>query len=213
MSAMGRVMAAWPWTFLALLAASAWRAWWSVPLVLYLLPPLLHRLHGAVFPLREGAHALVGKGYVPWWGSHQLQLPFIAFPALEALLRVLGLYSAWLRLWGARVGRGVYWTPLVEITDRALLEIGDGVVVGHKCGFYAHAIRPARGTLYLYARRIRVGAGAFLGAGSGFGPGAVVAAGAYLPLRTEVYPGRTEKGADGGAGGRPPRNAPPEVGA
>ncbi len=209
MSPMGRLMATWPWIFLAVLAACAWKAGWAVPLVLYLVPPILHRLHGAVFPLREGAHALVGKGYVPWWGSHQLQVPFIAFPALEAVLRLLGLYSPWLRLWGARVGRGVYWTPLVEITDRALLEIGDRVVVGHRCGFYAHAIRPARGTLYLYCKRIRIGDGAFLGAGSGFGPGATVAAGAYLPLRTEVYPGRTEKGTDLGSGEKSARNTPP----
>lgn len=200
MSPMGRLMALWPWAFAGLVGLAAWRAWWAVPLVVYLLPPLLFRAHQRLFPLREGAHRMIGPTYVPWWGGHQLQLPFIAFPVLEAVLRVLGLYSAWLRLWGAKVGRGVYWTPLVEITDRSLLELGDGVVVGHKCGFYAHAIKPARGSLYLYCKRIRVGDGAFLGAGSGFGPGAVVEAGAYLPLRTEVFPGRSAGRAVDGAG-------------
>lgn len=190
MSGMGRVMLLWPWVYAALVIGTAWAAWWALPLTVYGLPPLLFRLHQWIFPLKEGAHKLVGPVYVPWWGGHQLQLPFIAFPALEAVLRVLGIYSPWLRLWGARVGRGVYWTPLVEITDRSLLEIGDGVLVGHKCGFYAHAIKPARGTLYLYCKRIRIGKDAFLGAGSGFGPGATVAEGAYLPLRTEVFPGR-----------------------
>lgn len=192
---MGRLMAAWPWILLVLVVASGtFVGAWAAVAVIYLLPPALHRLHGWRFPLREGAHALVGAGYVPWWGSHQLQLPFIAFPALEAILRVTGLYSPWLRLWGASVGRGVYWTPLVEITDRSLLEIGDGVIVGHKCGFYAHAVKPARGSLYVFLKRIRVGSGAFLGAGSGFGPGAVVEAGAFLPLRTEIFPGGRAKG-------------------
>jgi acetyltransferase-like isoleucine patch superfamily enzyme len=193
-SPMGRLMAAWPWIHGALVALALWRAWWSAPLVLYVLPPLLHRLHGKVYPLEEGAHPLVGSGYAPWWGSHQLQVLFTAVPSLEAVLRVLGLYSPWLRLWGARVGHGVYWTPLVEITDRSLLEIGDGVVVGHRCGFYAHAIKPARGNLYLFLKRIRIGERAFLGAGCGFGPGARVEAGAYLPLRTEVMPGKGFRG-------------------
>jgi hypothetical protein len=191
MSAMGRLMSIWPALFVVILAGVAWYAWWLVPFVLYLLPPALHRVHGWVFPLREGRHRLSDPAYAPWWGSHQLQLPFIAFPALEASLRVLGLYSPWLRLWGARVGRRVYWTPLVEITDRSLLDIGDDVVIGHKCGFYAHAIRPARDRVYLYLRRICIGDRAFLSGGCGFGPGATVEAGAYLPLRTEVYPGRT----------------------
>jgi hypothetical protein len=199
---MGRLMAAWPWIHGGLLALTLWGAWWGVPLVLYVLPPMLHRLHARVYPLQEGAHPLVGHAYVPWWGSHQLQVIFTAVPSLEAILRVLGLYSPWLRLWGARVGRGVYWTPLVEITDRSLLEIGDGVVVGHRCGFYAHAIKPARGNLYLFAKRIRIGERAFLGAGCGFGPGARVEAGAYLPLRTEVMPGKAFRARDGqGDGG------------
>lgn len=194
MSGMGRVMALWPWVFAIVLGLSAWAAWWSVPLVLYLLPPLLHRLHGRIFRLREGAHPMVGARYVPWWGSHQLQVVFIAVPAFEAVLRVLGLYSPWLRLWEARVGKRIYWTPLVEITDRSLLEIGDDVVVGHRCGFYAHAIKPVRGNLTLFVRRIRIGKGAFLGAGCGFGPGARVEDGAYLPLRTEIMPGKSSRG-------------------
>lgn len=194
MTPMARLMSAWPWLFGAVILACGWWAPWAVPLVVYLLPPLLHRLHQRLFPLREGAAALNEATYPAWWGSHQLQLPFIAFPALEAVLRVLGLYSPWLRLWGAKIGRGVYWTPLVEITDRPLLEIGDDVIIGHKCGFYAHAILPSGNRLLLVTRRIRIGKGAFLGAGSGFGPGAVVTEGAYLPFRSEVYPGKTASG-------------------
>ena len=61
--------------------------------------------------------------------GHQLQVLYSAFPALRL---VPGLYSAWLRLWGSRVGRAVYWTPQVKITDRGLLKVGDGVVFGHR---------------------------------------------------------------------------------
>ena len=68
MTPMGRLMAAWPWIHGGLLALTLWRVWWAVPLVLYVLPPVLHRLHGWVCPLQEGAfpfpvkygYALVG---------------------------------------------------------------------------------------------------------------------------------------------------------
>ncbi len=190
MSGLGRLMTLFPAFLVGLVAVALWLAPWVVPLVIYLVPPLCYRVHGRLFPLTPGLSRLVGGGYHPWWGGHQIQLLFIALPSLEALLRLTHLYSPWLRLWGARVGRGVYWTPLVEITDRALLDIGDGVVVGHKCGFYGHAIKPAKDNLVLYVKPIRIGANAFLSGGCGFGPGAEVEPGAYLPLRTEVYPNR-----------------------
>jgi hypothetical protein len=107
--------------------------------VLYLVPVATYRLHGALWPLVEGASRIDAPRYAPWWGGHQCQLMYSALPALEAALRLVpGLYSGWLRLWGSRVGRGVYWTPLVEITDRSLLEVGDGVVFGHRVACYAH---------------------------------------------------------------------------
>lgn len=190
MSGIGRLMSFFPAFLVATVVLALVVAPWAAPLVLYLLPPLAYRIHDRLFPLREGLSRLVGGAHHPWWGGHQIQLIYIAVPTLEALLRVTGLYSPWLRLWGARVGRGVYWTPLVEITDRALLHIGDGVVVGHRCGFYGHAIKPAKENLILYVKPIRIGAHAFLSGGCGFGPGAEVEPGAYLPLRTEVYPNR-----------------------
>ena len=148
----------------------------------------------ALWPLAEGRSRIDAPGYSPWWGGHQCQVMYTAFPALEAALRLVpGVYSAWLRLWGSRVGRGVYWTPLVEITDRALLEVGDGVVFGHRVACYAHLDQAARATgSSLYVRRIRIGDGALLGAGSRLGPGAHIDAGVALPLLTDVGVGRRD---------------------
>jgi hypothetical protein len=159
--------------------------------MVYLLPVLCFRVHDAVWPLVEGRSRIDAPGYSPWWGGHQFQVMYSAFPALEAALRLVpGLYSAWLRLWGSRVGRRVYWTPLVEITDRSLLEIGDGVVFGHRVACYGHLIKRRGDGLVLYVRRIRIGAGAMLGAGSRLGPGAELDAGVDLPLLTDVGVGR-----------------------
>ncbi len=159
--------------------------------MVYLLPVLCFRVHEAVWPLAEGRSRIDAPGYSPWWGGHQFQVMYSAFPALEAALRLVpGLYSAWLRLWGSRVGRGVYWTPLVEITDRSLLEIGDGAVFGHRVACYGHLIKRRGDGMVLYVRRIRVGAGVLLGAGSRLGPGAHIDDGVDLPLLTDVGVGR-----------------------
>src|SRR4030095_10140128 len=95
----------------------------AVPAIVYLLPVACFRLHEMKWPLTEGKTRLDDENYVPWWGAHQMQVMYTAFPALDAALRLVpGVYSAWLRLWGSRIGRDVHWTPLVEITDRSMLE-------------------------------------------------------------------------------------------
>lgn len=157
--------------------------------VLYGLPPLAFRLHERHFPLREGGSRLVGKAYSPWYGGHQLQLVYLSFPGLERLLRLVpGLFSAWLRLWGAKVGRGVYWTPHFEISDRSLVEIGNSVIFGHRAGVYPHVIKPRRDNLLLLVKRVRIDDGAFVGAGSVLGPGVHVHAGAIVEAGQHVYP-------------------------
>ena len=196
MSAMGRAISFYPTLILGLSAALVlWFGYEPSPvqpvvmiLVVYLLPPITLRLHEMFFPLREGLSKLSEPKYSHWWGAHQIQLIYIALPQLEALLRLVpGLYSAWLRLWGSRVGSKVYWTPNVEITDRSMLEIGDRVVFGHKCKLLGHAIKPKGAAVILYLRAIKIGSDTFIGAGSRIGPGAVISDGSYLPVLTDVY--------------------------
>ncbi|MEH2194662.1 MAG: acyl transferase [Nostoc sp.] len=161
----------------------------AVLLSIYGLPVLVYRLHEWVYPVREGISYLLGKEYSPWWGSHQIQVIYIAIPVLEAVLRLIpGVFSCWLRLWGAKVGRDVYWTTRLEIADRSLLEIGDRVVVGHGVGIYCHIIKPRKQNLMLYVKKVQIGSNVFVGAGSNLAPGVVVADGSYLPAATKLYP-------------------------
>ena len=161
---------------------------------LYGFPVLSYRLHSQIYPLNSGVSYLQGSHYSPWWGSHQFQLIYIAFPALETCLRLVpGLFSVWLRLWGAQIGKQIYWTPALEIADRGLLTIGDGVVFGHQVGLYSHVIKPRRNNLMLYLKPITIGAGSFIGAGSYIGPGATVTAGSFLAAGSEIYPNETIK--------------------
>lgn len=168
---------------------------WGVMLCVFFLygfPLISYWLHSYVYPLKHGISDLQGSDYSPWWGSHQLQIIYIAFPALETLLRLVpGLFSAWLRLWGSQIGKQVYWTPGLEIADRGLLTIGDGVIFGHRVGLSSHIIKPRRNNLMLYLKPITIGDHSFIGAGSYIGPGATITAGSYLTARSEIYPNAT----------------------
>lgn len=154
---------------------------------LYLLPPLLYRLHNIVYSLREGMTCISSSEYSSWWGGHQIQGLFTTFPAIESALRLLpGVYSAWLRLWGAKVGRGVYWTPQVEICDRGLVDIGDKVLFGHQAVMCSHVVVPRKQKLYVYVKSVRVESAVFVGARASIGPGCVAPAGSFLPYRCEM---------------------------
>lgn len=97
---------------------------------LLLPPPLLAR-----FALRSGLPAgeiaVPSRAFFRWWITWQLQTVFNRLPWIEEGLRLVpGAYSAWLRLWGARIGRLTLWSPGVRILDRPLLVIGHEVVLG-----------------------------------------------------------------------------------
>ncbi len=158
---------------------------------LYAFPLLVYRIHDYFYPLKEGISYLQGKEYSPWWGSHQIQGIYFAFPFLEAGLRLIpGTFSLWLRLWGSQVGKGVYWTPRLEISDRSLVEIGDNVVFGYGCGVLCHAVKPKKDNLMLYVKKVKIGSNAFIGAGSYLAPGVNVGDGVFVPVDSHLYPNK-----------------------
>ena len=113
----------------------AWSSWSCRLLtglaVLYLAPPLVARFIKMAFPLREGRIALNSAEFFTWWALYNLQVIYCRLPALEECLRLVpGLYSFWLRLWGAQVGRLTYWAAGLRILDRSFIRIGDNVVFG-----------------------------------------------------------------------------------
>jgi hypothetical protein len=151
--------------------------------VVYLFPLCMFRLMRIFFPIEEGVSHLDGKRFSPWWGAHQMQGIYNAFPQIEIPLRLIpGVFSWWLRLWGSNVGKSVYWTPRVEITDRNLLQIGDRVVFGHKVECYSHVIKPHNGHIILYVKKVLIGNDVFIGAGTRIGPGVKIPSGSTIPL-------------------------------
>ena len=197
MTLRGRLIRLFPLLFLLLCAAAVVRfvrdpsvcGFLASLAIAYLLPPLCFRLHDRYCPLRDGREDLADpRRYSAWWASQQFQIVYTMIPQLEMLLRLVpGLYSAWLRLWGSRIGRGVMWTPVVEVMDRSMLDIGDHVLVGHQVAMVAHTVMPKGGRHVLHVARIQVGDNAFISGRSGLGLGARVAPGEFLSFGTHVY--------------------------
>ncbi len=87
---------------------------------LYVAPALMARIVLKAASITEGKITLGSKSFFAWWAVLQLQNLFNRLPALDELLRLVpGLYSQWLRLWGARVGRLTYWAPGTLVLDRS----------------------------------------------------------------------------------------------
>lgn len=156
--------------------------------VIYLFPLICHRIHFFFFPFSDGYWVLSEKKYNPWWASHMFQFPFIACPWIESLIHfVPGLYSCWLRAWGSKIGKRVYWTPRIEIVDRGLMEVGDGAIFGHISAMSCHMVAEIEGKPCLVIKKIIIGEKAFIGADSQLGPGVVIAPRTKLKPKSRLY--------------------------
>ncbi len=195
MTLLGRLATIFPITHLSLiLAALLWFVWHpgvasalAMIFNIYLLPPLLFRAYCLRHPAKAGRWVISNSERCDWWLAHQMQMIYAAVPAFEAFLRFMpGVYSAWLRLWGSKVGKNVYWTPMVEIIDRHMLRIGDDVIFGHKVICTSHVVsRKNNGEFVLLLRPVRIGSGTFIGALSRLGPGVKIPAKSAVPYDTE----------------------------
>ncbi len=177
--------------FTAFAVFAAWPSGWTVFLllfVLYLLPPITHRVLMSMHPVKPGIAEINDRTFSPWLASHHIQAFYNALPFLEALLRVIpGFYSLWLRLWGSRVGYGVEWDVNASILDRSLMEIGNRVVFAREVELAAHVRKKTEGgASRVLVRPVRIGAYAFLGAGVHLGAGAHVPNNASVPPQAIV---------------------------
>lgn len=195
MSFLGKLVSLFPLGhFLAILAAGSYfllefnlLAGVLLVLAIYGLPLVFFWGHRLIFPTKNGFYPLDQKVYCPWWGDHQFQKLFNLFPALERVLSLIPkAYPFWLRLWGAKIGRGVYFTGRIEILDRPGLIIGDGVILGYEVAITSHCISKMNKKLVLYYNPPQLGKGAFIGACAKIPPGAVIASGAKVPFGFEL---------------------------
>ena len=145
-------------------ASTGWRVL-AAGATLYLAPPLAARLLLALAPFRKTAIAMGTRDFFTWWALLGIQMIFCRFPALEEVLRIVpALYSFWLRLWGARIGRLVYWSAGTRVLDRSFLDIGDDVIFGAGVRLNPHVLaRNANGELELILAPVKIGARTIVG--------------------------------------------------
>jgi hypothetical protein len=162
---------------------ASWRMAWLTPVIVFLAPPLLVRLSAFRRPLPTGVVAIDSPAFLQWWFSAQCQIVFSRLTFLEELLRLVpGLYSLWLRLWGARVGALVYWSPGVAILDRSLIRIGSRVVFGVGVRLNPHVLAPGpQGRAALHLASISIGDDVLVGGYSLLLPGCAIADGEATP--------------------------------
>jgi hypothetical protein len=158
---------------------------------LYLLPPLIVRLFTLITPLPAGKFPVHSATFLKWWFTAQWQILFNRLRILEELLRLVpGLYSTWLRLWGARIGRLVYWTPGLEILDRPLLNIGRQVAFGAGVRLNSHVVWPDPETreMKLVLAPITLGDHCVIGGYSVILAGTVVGPNEHTPAMRPLLP-------------------------
>jgi hypothetical protein len=174
---------------LAATGRTGWRTAWLAPAVLFLVPPLAVRLIALARPLPAGRVDLESTSFLSWWFSAQCQVVFTRLPFLEELLRLVpGLYSLWLRLWGAKVGALVYWSPGVAILDRPLARVGSRVIFGAGARLNAHVLAPdARGKATLHVAPISIGDDVLIGGYSLLLPGCDIAPGEVTPPFRSIH--------------------------
>ena len=146
------------------------------PAALYLIPPLVVRVTLLFWPLTDGRYALSDPQFLRWWFTAQWQVLFNRLPMFEELLRIVpAFYSLWLRVWGAKVGGLVYWSPGCIVLDRPLIRVGSRVVVGAAARLHSHLImQSASGKTSLVLGVIEIGNDALIGGLSLVLPGVVV---------------------------------------
>jgi non-ribosomal peptide synthetase-like protein len=151
----------------------------AAPLLALLLPVAAKWL--LLGRVRPGRYPLWGWFFCRWWLVRRLlQAAPLEYLAGSPLL------APYLRLLGARIGRGCHLgSPRLDLLD--LVEIGDGVSIGYDVDI--DPCHVANGWLHLIP--VRVGAGAYIGANSVLAGGGVVGYGARVAEQSLVASGQT----------------------
>ncbi|MGC0417207.1 Pls/PosA family non-ribosomal peptide synthetase [Embleya sp. AB8] len=132
-----------------------------------LIPFLAGRL--LMIGVRPGFHPLWGVTYLRFW-LYGRMLAFSPLPFLTGS----PLLAPWLRLLGARIGRGCHLSAVIGLP--AFVEIGEGTSIGYGARLQPYVVADG----WLRLAPIKIGSGSFVGTNS------VVMAGAVIGDRASV---------------------------
>ena len=162
---------------------------------IYLFPPLLYRIISLFIPIKVGTQKWGPKEVANGWMiAHRIQMIYIIFPFLERMLNSLpGIYSVWLRLWGSKIGKMIYWGPDVVILDRTHLNIGSYNFIGGST-LSAHLAIPNKdGTMRFVVKPIEIGSNVFVSTQCNIGPGSKIKDKTFVKILTQTFGDRKKE--------------------
>jgi acetyltransferase-like isoleucine patch superfamily enzyme len=166
------------WTWVLSLATPPWPVVRPLVLSASLLPAylvfavtlvLLSALSTRVFGWRTKENGVWPVADLEWpllnWARYMVSTHVVRV-FVGTLFRGSPMWTWYLRLNGARIGRGVYINSL-SISDHNLLEFGDGVIIGEGVHLSGHTVEAG----CVKTGRVRLGRGVTVGLGSMIGIG------------------------------------------
>lgn len=163
-------------------------------LCLLVVSPLAIRMTG----LRTPPNAEMPIAAMEWrlmrWAQYMAAIHLVRVLA-GTLFRGSPIWTAYLRLSGATIGRCVYVNSLA-LSDYNLLEFGDDVVIGADVHLSGHTVEAGivkTGGVRL-AHGVTIGVGAVVGIGVTVGHGSQVGALSLVPKHTTLDPGHVYAG-------------------
>lgn len=122
--------------------------------------------------------------------AHYMVATHVVRVLAGTLFRGSPIWTAYLRLNGARIGRRVYVNTLA-VSDHNLLEFGDDVVIGDGVHLSGHTVEAGvvRTAGVRLANDVTIGVGAVVGIGVAVGQGSQVGALSLVPKHTTLEPG------------------------
>lgn len=160
----------------------------SIPIAIYFVPLFIYRTHCLIWPLKK---IIQTQNYVAYERTLCLQLTFSAIHLFEYILGVIpGAFSWWLRLWGSKIGKNIFWGPGFIMMDRGFLRVGDSCFFGSGICMIGHVASPSRDDLRVYLANIHIGNQVFIGGESRIAPGVQIDSGVVIPYRTMLEPKR-----------------------
>jgi acetyltransferase-like isoleucine patch superfamily enzyme len=155
-------------------------------LCLMALSAVATRVTGTVSPSDAEMRIAAMSWPLMGWARHMVRIHIVRVLA-GTLFRGSPIWTAYLRLSGARIGRRVY-VNTVHISDYNLLELDDDVVIGGAVHISGHTVEAGvvkTGRVRL-GRNVTIGLGTVIEIGVEIGPNAQVGALSFVPKHTKL---------------------------
>jgi acetyltransferase-like isoleucine patch superfamily enzyme len=185
-----------PWVTLraALAAISSLPAYLVFCVALVVLSAISTSLFG--WRTRSGAEWVINNMEWPLldWARYMVSTHVVRV-LVGTFFRSSPMWTLYMRLNGARIGRGVYINSL-SISDHNLLEFGDGVVIGEDVHLSGHTVEGGivKTAPVVLGRGVTVGLGSVVGIGVQAGDRCQIGALSVVPKYTRLDAGTTYGG-------------------